>query len=109
VSAPQYYVVRLLLVLISIMIFIVLLRLVLKIKFVFLYHKTITCAATEKSITNMKHYYDFVTYHTEPFNNSGYYLLSRSVKIKIYRTITFPVVLYGCETWSVVLMKECRL
>jgi hypothetical protein len=27
-------------------------------------------------------------------------LLSKSVKIKIYRTIMLPVVLYGCETWS---------
>ena len=27
-------------------------------------------------------------------------LLSRNIKIKIYRTIILPVVLYGCETWS---------
>jgi hypothetical protein len=27
-------------------------------------------------------------------------LLSKNLKIKIYRTITLPVVLYGCETWS---------
>ena len=27
-------------------------------------------------------------------------LLSRNLKIKIYRTIILPVVLYGCETWS---------
>jgi sorting nexin-29 len=27
-------------------------------------------------------------------------LLSKNVKIKIYRTIILPVVLYGCETWS---------
>jgi len=30
-------------------------------------------------------------------------------KIKIYRTIIFPVVLYGCETWSLTLRKELRL
>jgi len=30
-------------------------------------------------------------------------------KIKIYRTIIFPVVLYGCETWSFTLREECRL
>jgi len=29
--------------------------------------------------------------------------------IKIYRTIILPVVLYGCETWSVSLREECRL
>jgi len=29
--------------------------------------------------------------------------------IKIYRTIIFPVVLYGCETWSLKLREERRL
>ena len=36
-------------------------------------------------------------------------LLSKNVKIKIYRTIILPVVLYGCETWSLTLMEERRL
>jgi len=27
-------------------------------------------------------------------------LLSKTLKIEIYRTIILPVVLYGCETWS---------
>jgi hypothetical protein len=36
-------------------------------------------------------------------------LLSRSVKIKTYRTINLPVVLYGCESWSLTLREECRL
>jgi hypothetical protein len=36
-------------------------------------------------------------------------LLSKNFKIKIYRTIIFPVVLYGCETWSLTLREECRL
>jgi hypothetical protein len=36
-------------------------------------------------------------------------LLSKSVKIKIYRTIIMPVVLYGCESWSLILKEECRL
>jgi hypothetical protein len=36
-------------------------------------------------------------------------LLSRSVKYKIYRTIILPVVLYGCETWSLTLREECKL
>jgi hypothetical protein len=36
-------------------------------------------------------------------------LLPRRVKLKIYRTIIMPVVLYGCETWSVTLREECRL
>jgi hypothetical protein len=29
--------------------------------------------------------------------------------IKLYRTIILPVVLYGCETWSLTLREECRL
>ena len=36
-------------------------------------------------------------------------LLSKNLKIKIYRTIILPVILYGCETWSLTLRKECRL
>ena len=26
-----------------------------------------------------------------------------------YKTIILPVVLYGCETWHLILRKECRL
>ena len=33
-------------------------------------------------------------------------LLSRNLKIKIYRTIILPVVLYGCETWSLTLREN---
>ena len=36
-------------------------------------------------------------------------LLSRNLKIKIYRTIILSVVLYGCETWSLTLKEERRL
>ena len=36
-------------------------------------------------------------------------LLSKMLKIKIYRTIILPVVLYGCETWSLILREERRL
>jgi len=35
-------------------------------------------------------------------------LLSKNLKIKIYRTIILPVV-YWCETWSLTLREECRL
>jgi len=31
------------------------------------------------------------------------------MKIKIYRNIVFPLVLYGCATWSLTLREECRL
>jgi hypothetical protein len=36
-------------------------------------------------------------------------LISKNLKIKIYKTVTFPVLLYGCETWSVTLGEERRL
>jgi len=35
-------------------------------------------------------------------------LLSKNLKIKIYRTIILSV-LYGCETWSLTLREERRL
>jgi hypothetical protein len=37
------------------------------------------------------------------------YLLSKNVKIRIYKTIILPVVLYGCKTWSLRLREEHRL
>jgi hypothetical protein len=36
-------------------------------------------------------------------------LLSRNVKVKIYKTIILTVVLYGCEIWSLTLREEHRL
>jgi hypothetical protein len=33
----------------------------------------------------------------------------RNLKVKIYKTIILPVVLYGCETWSLTLREEHRL
>jgi hypothetical protein len=36
-------------------------------------------------------------------------LLSKNIKIRIYRTIILPVVLYWCETSSLTLRKEHRL
>jgi hypothetical protein len=36
-------------------------------------------------------------------------LVSENLKIKICRTIILPVVLYGCEVWSLTLTEERRL
>jgi len=33
-------------------------------------------------------------------------LLSKNLKIKIYRTIIFACCFYGCETWSLTLREE---
>jgi len=36
-------------------------------------------------------------------------LLSKNLKNNIYRAIILPVVMYGCETWSLTLREERRL
>jgi hypothetical protein len=36
-------------------------------------------------------------------------LLSKTLKIRIYKTIILPVVLYGCENWSLTLREGHRL
>ena len=42
-------------------------------------------------------------------NLSSSRLLSKNLKIKIYRTKILPVDLYGCETWSLTLREERKL
>jgi hypothetical protein len=36
-------------------------------------------------------------------------LLSKNVKVRIYKTIILRVVLYGCETWSLTVREEHKL
>jgi hypothetical protein len=36
-------------------------------------------------------------------------IMSKNLKMKIYKTVILPVVLYGCETWSLTLGEEHRL
>jgi len=49
------------------------------------------------------------TYYYSVQNLLSSRLLSKNLKIKIYRTIILPVVLYGCETCSLTLREERRL
>jgi hypothetical protein len=35
--------------------------------------------------------------------------MSKNLKIRIYKTVILPVVLYGSETWSLTLREEHRL
>ena len=35
--------------------------------------------------------------------------LSKILKIKVYRTIILPVVLYGCENWSLIFTEERKM
>jgi hypothetical protein len=37
------------------------------------------------------------------------HLISKNLKFKIHKTVILPVVLYGCETWSLTLREEHRL
>jgi hypothetical protein len=36
-------------------------------------------------------------------------LLFESINVRLYKTMILPVVLYGCETWSLTLREEHRL
>jgi hypothetical protein len=36
-------------------------------------------------------------------------LLSKNVKVRIYKTIILPVVLYRCESWSLAVREEHKL
>ncbi|KAJ4442522.1 hypothetical protein ANN_04109 [Periplaneta americana] len=36
-------------------------------------------------------------------------LLSKNLKVRIYKTVILPVLLYGCETWTLTLRGEHRL
>jgi hypothetical protein len=42
-------------------------------------------------------------------NSLSFRLISRNLKIKIYKTVISALVLYGCETWSLTLREEHRL
>jgi len=50
-----------------------------------------------------------IDYYHSVQNLLSYRLLSKNLKIKIYRTIILPVVLHGCETWSLTLREERKL
>ena len=39
----------------------------------------------------------------------SFHLFSKKLKVNTYKTIILPVVLYGCETWSLTLREEHRL
>jgi hypothetical protein len=56
-----------------------------------------------KSRLNLGHaYYHALQYILSPC------LLSKNIKIKIWRTVTLPAVLCGCEIWPVTLREERR-
>ncbi|KAJ4448759.1 hypothetical protein ANN_00150 [Periplaneta americana] len=40
---------------------------------------------------------------------NSYSKLSKNLKVRIYKTVILPVLLYGCETWTLTLREEHRL
>jgi hypothetical protein len=50
-----------------------------------------------------------IAYYHSLWNLQFSHLLSRNVKIKIYRIIILLVVSYGCETWPLILGKRHRM
>jgi hypothetical protein len=42
-------------------------------------------------------------------NLLSFRLISKNLKVKIYKIVILPVVLYGCETWPLTLGEEHRL
>jgi hypothetical protein len=35
--------------------------------------------------------------------------MSKNLKIRIYKTLILPIILYGCETWSLTLTEDYRV
>jgi hypothetical protein len=48
-------------------------------------------------------------YYYSAQNHLSSRLIPKNLKIKIYITVILPVVLYGCETWSLTLGEVYRL
>ncbi|KAJ4446034.1 hypothetical protein ANN_12720 [Periplaneta americana] len=46
-------------------------------------------------------------YSVEKLSSSS--LLSKNLKVRIYKTVILPVVLYGCETWTLTLGEKHKL
>jgi hypothetical protein len=42
-------------------------------------------------------------------NRLSFHLISKNLELIIYKTVILPVVLYGCETWSLTLREDHRL
>ena len=42
-------------------------------------------------------------------SNTFIFSISKNFKINLYKRVNLPVVLLGCEVWSLILREECRL
>ncbi|KAJ4429377.1 hypothetical protein ANN_21534 [Periplaneta americana] len=62
---------------------------------------------TREEIKRRKNVGNACYYSVEKLLSSS--LLSKNLKVRIYKTVILPVVLYGCETWTLTLREEQRL
>ncbi|KAJ4437109.1 hypothetical protein ANN_17244 [Periplaneta americana] len=69
------------------------------------------------TVTNINHTREDIK-HRINMGNACYYsvekilstsLVSKNLKVRIYKAVILPVVLYGCETWTLTLREEHRL
>jgi hypothetical protein len=82
-----------------------------------LFENAATFKYLETTLTNQNDIHDEIKSRLNS-GNACYYsvqnllssrLITKNLKIKIYKTVILPVVLYGCETWCLTLREEHRL
>jgi hypothetical protein len=66
------------------------------------------------TLTNQNSTQEEIKSRLKPGNRSvqnllSFSLLSKNLKIKMHRTRILPVIVYGCETWSLTLREERRM
>ncbi|KAJ4433974.1 hypothetical protein ANN_16293 [Periplaneta americana] len=62
---------------------------------------------TQEEITRRINMGNACYYSVEKLLSSS--LLSKNLKVRIHKTVILPVLLYGCETWTLTLREEHRL
>ncbi|KAJ4426699.1 hypothetical protein ANN_26497 [Periplaneta americana] len=75
-------------------------------KFIFLAAKLTNINDTREEIKRRINMGNACYYSVEKLLSSS--LLSKNLKVRIYKTVILPVVLYGCETWTLTLREEHR-
>jgi hypothetical protein len=58
------------------------------------------------STTNFRSVFPLITCYHSVQNLLSSRLISKNLRIKIYKLIILPVILYGCEIWSLTLKEE---
>ncbi|KAJ4429396.1 hypothetical protein ANN_21553 [Periplaneta americana] len=76
-------------------------------KFIYLGATVTNINDTRKEIKHRINMGNACYYSVEKLLSSS--LLSKNLKVRIYKTVILPVVLYGCETWTLTLREEHRL